>query len=111
MKFLTPEEKSMRRGECAVTGRDSDPVGMFLVHNKLKQLTPAGLMDTDIDVFVCAAAVGEMARQLGWHSPDDIAELQAAFDSQTDEFNDIKKRLEKIEQIKELEAELEEVAA
>lgn len=103
MQFAPSDQATGFRWECAATGRTADEQGVFITG---RQLSREAYSTADPEVFLCAAAIKEMARKLGWHSPEDIDEIVARFNAQTLELDALKERLEKLEQFKALEEEL-----
>ena len=97
MKFV-PSEHLTGAHRCAITGRSTDPEGFIETNNILSVW--------DQEVQLSAAAVKEAARILGWVSPEEVEGLKKRVADLGEGLADAEDRLQKITQIKELEAEL-----
>ena len=87
--------RPLGRGQrCAVTNTTQDKDGFFHTNQIL-----AGW---DQEVLVSARAAKEMARQLGWHSPEEVKEAFERVEKFGVEIDALKEKLAAYEQIVEL---------
>lgn len=113
MYFITKDQMGVSRFECAITGRTSDPEGFFDIGRNLTLIgTDNRPHDMGYRAVVSAAAAKELARMLDWHSPEDIEDLVNRVNAMGAEIAALRHKLDSIETVKRIEAELaEEVAA
>jgi hypothetical protein len=102
MNFVRAEQLSGQRWNCALTGRSTDDEGFFDARRALVGIDP--------DVHISAAGAKEMARMLGWHSPEEIEGYLTQLREMGAEIQALQHRLESIETVKRIEAELQVAA-
>ena len=101
---IVPSQRLAGERRCAVTGRTQDPEGFIE--------TGFILTGWDNEVNLSIAAVKEMARMIGYVSPEEINDLKVQLKDLAEASAEQTERLDKIDQIRELTEELaEEVAA
>lgn len=112
MQFINNDQMGGQRWHCAVTGRSTDPVGMFDCRVPLVlHSTDNKPHTTEYRTTISHAAATEMARVLGWHPPDKVEEIEAMLREYAAKIASLEQYVEKLEQFKALEAELAEVPA
>lgn len=112
MQLVPSDQLGQGRYYCAATGRTTDPEGMFDFRIPLTMINSSNRPEEmPYRSCVSVAAAKEMARTMGWHSPEDVKGLIDRLGEMSAALEAVKSRQDKIEAFRELEAELTEVGA
>jgi hypothetical protein len=100
---LVPPEHATGGIKCAITGKTKDPEGFI----RTGQTLPG--WDQTVDFSIAGAK--EMARMIGWYSPEDVNDIKDRVAYLEAEFSAALEQLDKLTQLRQLEDELTEELA